>query len=344
MAGPTDVAPLDRDQRPTLKTLAFMTGLAVTTVSRALKDGPEIGEETRRRVQLLASQIGYRPNRAGVRLRTGKTNVISLILNTHEEVMGMVSAMIYGVSEAIAATPYHLVVTPYSVTNDALAPVRYVVETGSADGIIISRTEPNDPRVRYLQARNFPFVTHGRTQLAMPHPYYDFDNAAFAELAVQRLASRGRSRIALLAPTPGLTFYQHMTSGFVEAVERRGLSEVAFRNVNLDSPLEEIHRRAAELAASPHCPDGIVCGGGVASIALVSGLEQAGRRLGHDIDVVTKQTSQLLQWYRPEMIIVNEDIRHAGRELARALMRAIDGAAPKDLQMLVGPSDFSQLR
>src|SRR5262245_7635229 len=57
--------------RPTLKTIAFMTGLGVTTVSRALKDAPEIGEETRRRVQLVARQIGYRPNRAGVRLRTG---------------------------------------------------------------------------------------------------------------------------------------------------------------------------------------------------------------------------------------------------------------------------------
>ena len=39
-------------ERPTLKTLAFMTGLGVTTVSRALKDAPEIGAETRRRVQL----------------------------------------------------------------------------------------------------------------------------------------------------------------------------------------------------------------------------------------------------------------------------------------------------
>ncbi|TIU38179.1 MAG: LacI family transcriptional regulator, partial [Mesorhizobium sp.] len=49
-------------ERPTLKTLAFMTGLGVTTVSRALKDAPEIGAETRRRVQLVAKQIGYRPN------------------------------------------------------------------------------------------------------------------------------------------------------------------------------------------------------------------------------------------------------------------------------------------
>ncbi|TIQ82771.1 MAG: LacI family transcriptional regulator, partial [Mesorhizobium sp.] len=149
---------MDRDQtekddeasgRPTLKTLAFMTGLGVTTVSRALKDAPEIGAETRRRVQLVARQIGYRPNRAGVRLRTGKTNVISLVLNTEREIMSFVSDIIYGVSEVIADTPYHLIVTPYSRTQDPLEPIRYLVETGSADGVIISRTQPNDPRARY---------------------------------------------------------------------------------------------------------------------------------------------------------------------------------------------------
>ena len=66
--------------RPTLKTIAYMTGLGVTTVCRALHDAPDIGQATKERVRLVAKQIGYRPNRAGVRLRTGKTNVISLIL------------------------------------------------------------------------------------------------------------------------------------------------------------------------------------------------------------------------------------------------------------------------
>ena len=53
---------------------------AVPTVSRALNDAPDIGEATKRRVQELAEKIGYRPNRAGLRLRTGKTNVIALVL------------------------------------------------------------------------------------------------------------------------------------------------------------------------------------------------------------------------------------------------------------------------
>jgi LacI family transcriptional regulator len=109
-------------ERPTLKTIAFMTGLGVTTVSRALKDAPDISQETKERVRLVATQIGYHPNRAGVRLRTGKTNVISLILNIDEELMGLTSHIVYGISEILANTNYHLIVTPYSRTKDPMDP------------------------------------------------------------------------------------------------------------------------------------------------------------------------------------------------------------------------------
>ena len=63
--------------KPTLKTIADLTGLAVTTVSRALAGAPQIALETRERVRAVASDIGYQPDRAALRLRTGRTNVIS---------------------------------------------------------------------------------------------------------------------------------------------------------------------------------------------------------------------------------------------------------------------------
>ena len=208
ISGAAGTRPGGGEGRPTLKTIAFMTGLGVTTVSRALKDAPEIGEETRRRVQLVARQVGYRPNRAGVRLRTGKTNVISLILDTDEQVMGFVSDMIYGISGHLAQTPYHLIVTPYSRNNDPMEPVRYVVETGSADGIVISRTQPDDKRVRYMLDRGIPFATPGRTDMAVRHPFHDFDNHAFALEAVRR-DPLGRRRLALLAPPSALSYHYH---------------------------------------------------------------------------------------------------------------------------------------
>lgn len=322
--------------RPTLKTIAFMTGLGVTTVSRALKDAPEIAKETRRRVQLVAKQVGYRPNRAGVRLRTGKTNVISLILSTDEDITGFVSDMIYGISETIAETPYHLVLTPYSRRNDPLEPVRYVVETGSADGIIISRTEPQDPRVRYMLDRGFPFATHGRTNMGLEHAWHDFDNYTFALEAVRKLVAVGRKRLALLSPPPVLNYYHHTTAGFSEGILEAGVTEVPL-NMSIDNWIEDIRERTARLMQRNGRPDGFVSSSGGATFALVAGLEEAGLQLGRDVDVVSKQSTRLLRWFRPQLHVAHEDFRLAGRELATAVLRSIQGADVKELQTLAVP-------
>lgn len=314
-----------------------MTGLGVTTVSRALKDAPDIGEDTKRRVQLVARQIGYRPNRAGVRLRTGKTNVISLVLNTDDQLMGFISDIIYGVSTELASTPYHLILTPYSGSEDPMNPVRYVVETRSADGIIISQTRPDDARVRYMTESGFPFATHGRTEMGIEHPWHDFDNFHFARMAVDRLVSIGRRRLALLAPSAALTYHRHMVSGFTEGVVERRATEIPFRTAWVDQPIDEIRRQAILLMQQPVRPDGIVSGSGSAAFALVNAIEECGLKLGVDVDIVTKQSAQLVRMFRRELFVVSEDFRLAGRELARAVLGRIEGKPPASLQTLSIP-------
>ena len=324
-------------ERPTLKTIAFMTGLGITTVSRALKDAPDISAETKERVRLVARQIGYQPNRAGVRLRTGKTNVISLFVSLEEEIMGLTSPMVVGISEILASTQYHLVVTPYRTQGNALDPVRYVLETGAADGVIISRTEPKDPRVAMMLERNFPFVTHGRTEMGVAHPYHDFDNERFAYEAVRKLVERGRKRLALLQPPPYLTFHLHMRAGFEKGIRDFGATAVPFGQVSLDSSLVEIRKAAEEMLSSPDAPDGIVSGSGAGAVALIAALEACGHRLGDGIDMVSKEPHMFLQWLRPEVMTMREDIRLAGRELAKAVIARIEGIPPEELQTLSYP-------
>jgi len=326
--------PASMNDRPTLKTIAFMTGLGITTVSRALKDAPDIGAETKERVRLVAKQVGYQPNRAGVRLRTGKTNVISLVLSLEEEVMGLTSPIVVGISEILASTGYHLVITPYRFSKDALAPVRYVLDTGAADGVIISRTEPNDPRVALMMERNFPFATHGRTDMGLTHPYHDFDNEGFAYEAVRRLAELGRKRIVILQPPQHLTFHRHMRKGFDRAVRDFGIEAVPFNSVDIDNSLVDIRAAFEALMSAPDAPDGIVSGSGAGSIAVIAGLEAVGKRLKRDVDMVSKVPSDFLSWLRPEVITMNEDIRHAGRELAKAVIARIAGTPAEELQSL----------
>lgn len=322
---------------PTLKTIAYMTGYSVTAVSRALKDAPDIGMETKQRVRLVAQQIGYRPNRAGVRLRTGKTNVISLVLNTEEEVMGLTSQMVYGISEVLRDTPYHLVVTPYAHQNDPMEPVRYIVETGSADGIILSRTELQDRRVRYLTENGMPFATHGRTETGIEHPWHDFDNERFAYDGVKRLAERGARRLALIAPPDILTYSRHMKAGFAAGLRECGLRQVPLDTITVDDNLDTIQAHVFEAMRSPDRPDGIVCGSGSAAIAAVAGIEQAGLRVGRDVLIVSKQHTNILRRFREDIEVINEDVRLGGRDLATCVIRSIQGVPPTELQFLSYP-------
>ena len=325
------------DNRPTLRSLAAITGLGISTVSQALRDSPDIAIETRKRVQLAAQQAGYRPNRAGVRLRTGKSNVITLVLNAQDDGSGFFAKLVFGISDALAGTSYHLVVTPYSL-SDPMSPIRYIVETNSADGVIISRTQPDDPRVRYMTENNMPFVAHGRTDSEIEHAYYDYDNEAFAFEAVKRLAARGRKYIALVSPPPMLTYFRHAQQGFERGLQHCGISGVVLANVSSDSASDELLQAGRELAQRREPPDGVICVTSGTAPAIVTGLAQGGLKIGQDYDLIAKPVSELTALMIPEMIDFPEDFRLAGQQLATMLMARINGEVVGKLQMLDRPT------
>ncbi len=333
--------PLVGAERPTLKTIAAATGLAIATVSRALKDAPDIGEETKRRVRETALKLGYRQNRAAVRLRTGKTNVIALLLSTESDVMNHTSKLLYSIADALRGTAYHLVVMPFFRDQDPMDPVRYIVETESADGIILNQTKPDDPRIRYMTEHHIPFATHGRTDMGLDHPYFDYDNEAFGHLAVQALAERQRRHVYMIAPPRNHMYARHMIMGASQEAAARNMRFELADTVTSDSSADDIEAAVAQ-RFSDAAPDAIIAGSTTGAIAAVAGVESAGLQIGKNLDVVSKEAIRLLHRFRKEMIVVNEDVARAGNFLARAVMAAIEGRAPDQGQALEVPqaSDF----
>jgi LacI family transcriptional regulator len=322
------------DTRPTLRSLAEITGLGISTVSQALRNSPAIAEETRKRVQLAAQQAGYRPNRAGVRLRTGKTNVITVVLNPQDEGSGFFSQFVYGVSDALVNTGYHLVITPYDL-QDPMSPIRYIVETASADGIIISRTQPGDARIRYLHENHMPFATHGRTEMGIAHAYHDFDNEAFAYEAVRLLSFRGRKRIALITPPPDLNYFHHTNLGYERGLKDFGLESFPLTSCNTDTPLAQVEALGRQLAHHPQRPDGIIGAATTSTFALSAGLQHEGLRIAVDFDAASKHSSKLMNIAMPDIISIPEDFHLAGFRAAQLLIQAIGGAHAATLQEIV---------
>ncbi|MGV8855106.1 MAG: LacI family transcriptional regulator [Devosia sp.] len=323
-------------QRVTLRTIAELTGLSLSTVSLSLRGGTTLKQETRDRVASAAASLGYVPDRAGVRLRTGKTNVIALVLDGAEDSIDFARHMIQGIGQAIAETRYHLTVIPQFDHGSGTDTVRYILDNRTADGVIITHTRPDDPRVQLMIDAGFPFVTHGRTHFATPHPFHDFHAEAFIAMAVQRLASKGCKHVMLVVGDDSTTNHHNIVTAFAQATARAGMRAQVMDGTQGLAPAE-MRRVALELAGNADRPDAILSDSETRTIALASGLQEGGLRLGQDMELIYKQTSGILPTLFPRLDSIAEDVFAAGGELTRLLLRRIDGADPAELQTLAEP-------
>ena len=325
--------------KPTLKTISLLSGLAVPTVSRALNDAPDIGSKTKALVRQIAEEIGYVPNRAGVRLRTGRTNVISLVLSTEHDMMNHTAKLITALAGGLRGTPYHMIMTPYFPNEDPMKPIRYIVETGSADAVVFNQIRPEDPRVAYLMERRFPFATHGRSKWAADHAWFDYDNEAFAKLAVRQLVQRGRRRLVLIAPPTEHNYSIEMVRGARTAAQAAGVALEVTAQITSDTPMAGIQTHVAAMLAADPTIDGIICGSTNATMATVAGMEAEGFDVGIDIDVFSKEAIPFLTFFRERLLVAQEDVSRAGEFLARAAMQAIRSPEAAPMQGLQVPGE-----
>lgn len=324
-------------RKPTLKTISELSGLAVATVSRALNDAPDIGADTKKLVRRIAADIGYVPNRAGVRLRTGRTNVITLVLSTEPDTMDHTARLITSIAEELRDTRFHLTITPFFPDQDPMQPVRYVVETGSADAVILNQTQPDDPRVRYLAERGFPFATHGRTDMGLEHNWFDFDNTAYGRIAVETLARRGARNIVMIAPPLAQTYAHHMIDAARATAAEHGITFRVADHATSDSPNELVRACVAHrLSESPEV-DAYITGSAKSAMATAAAVEKLGRTIGGDIQIFTKEAVPLMHMFRPAILTVDEDVNRAGHFLARAAIHAIREPLAPPMQGLEVP-------
>ena len=96
--------------RITLYELADYTGVSIATISRALRDLPAVREETKASIREAALKLGYIPNQGGVRLRTGKTRAIGIVLHQEDPLYVFGYSLIQGMHERLRKSGYTLIV------------------------------------------------------------------------------------------------------------------------------------------------------------------------------------------------------------------------------------------
>lgn len=213
------------NRKSTLKELASELELSVTTVSRALSGYPDVAEATRNRIVEAASRANYVRDSADKMLVTGRSGFVGLVLPLREPQIldPFLGEFLGGLSEGLAHRGRDLFLASAPRTQSELTVLRHVVESGRADGMVLTRIAENDERVSYLEQRSFPFITHGRVLSPMqPYSWVDTDGeSAFAE-ACQLLYSLGHRRFGLVSITEPMTFRFFRETGLERAIADQG--------------------------------------------------------------------------------------------------------------------------
>jgi len=322
-------------KRATLKTLSSHLDLSVSTVSRALKDGPEVKAATIARVKDAALQLGYVPDLRGVKLRTGQTFTVHAFLAAPkaDEVGDAGSvALTQGMHLTLADTSYSLIQVPLSPGSDALAAVQRIEEAQLSDGMIMDLTCAQDKRARYLLERSMPFVTFGRTELFTPHPYFDIDNEDAAYRATALLVRRGHRRIALIDAELEFLFAHQRLAGYRRALAEAGIALDDSLVSHADRNADRSAQTAREMADFEQPPTGFVCVNEVVTLGLLYGLSASGLRVGDGVDVVSREGTRLSAYLPWPVSSCFYPLSRVGEQLASFLLRLLAGEDPGTLQ------------
>jgi LacI family transcriptional regulator len=319
-----------------LKRLADELALSITTVSRALDDKPDVSAATKARVREAALRLNYQPNAAARSLRKRKADAAAVVLPAAASHVGVAAVlnMLFESGRRLAEHGIDLMILPAPTPDSEIEVLRRVVDGRRADALIIVRTRLNDPRVTFLTQRNIPFITHGRTESAVSHPFIDGDGTAGFRAATRGLAALGHRRILHLAAPLELAFAHYRRLGWLQGMRDAELStdglEVAC------APNEAAAQAAVrKLLERSNRPSAILCATDAMAVGAISALRQAGMTAGIDISVIGHDGLPAGLFTDPPLSTMEIDASDVGSRLADMLIRRIAGAPVEELQLVL---------
>lgn len=328
--------------RPTIKTLADLSGYSIATVSKALRGSPVVTEATRSRIRKLARDIGYQVNARGLALRTGKTHQAAVLMPvttaTDYEWDGVeYTQILQGISQALENSGYRIALHAVRSAEEGHDTARKIAEMGLADGLVFSGIRADDARIDDLVARDFPFVSLGRCRKKLVYAHVDADHAYAAQAATARLIAGGHRRIALVNPGRQLSYAQDRLDGFRAAFRDAGLRPSL--DLVAEGDLSTLFglRSAERLSAVKDPATGFVCVNESTALGVVAGLNKLNRKIGRDVSVIAFDDINVSGYFNPPLTTLYHPIEQQGRKLGEFLLRRIAGESPERLVHVFRP-------
>lgn len=310
----------------TIKDLAKILGVAPSTVSRALKNHPDISNETKKQVVKLAEQLAYQPNPIAISLRGQKTLTIGVIIP--EFVHHFFSTVISGIEGVALEAGYNVLVCCSNGSYDREVDVTRLLLGRRVDGLLlcVTKNAASSHHLEDAQERGVPVVLFDNAVEGVAMDKVIIDDYHSARKAVMHLLEQGCRNVAYIGGSNSLLINQQRLQGYESALKEYSIpiNSRLIKHMEQGDVNDGINS-AKHLLQEKVPIDGLFSTADLPAIGAIKCFKESGLRVPEDIAVVGFSDWQIAQIFEPSLSTISQPGKEMGSCAMKLLLERMNG-------------------
>lgn len=306
----------------TIKDIARQLNISISTVSRAMRNAPDVNADTKRAVMALSEELNYQPNKLALSLKQKQTHNIGVIVPNLDYVL---ATMVKGIDEVALEAGYTVMVCQ---SNESFG--REIVNTrrlldSLVDGFIISVSSETKvfDHFRKIQEKQMPMVVFDRVTPFLKAPSVRIDNEEGGFIATEHLLEQGYKRIAILAGPKNLGISNERLNGYLKALKKYKIKQDNDLIINCDFNQDYAYIATKELLSMKKRPDAIFTISDRMAIGAMLAIKEKKLRMPADIGLVGFNNEPVTNLVTPGISSIEQPAFELGKIAAKLFIEAI---------------------
>ncbi len=306
----------------TIKDIARRLNISLSTVSRAMRNAPDVNADTRRAVQALSEEMSYQPNKLALSLKQRQTHNIGVIVPNLDYVL---ATMVKGIDEVALEAGYTVMVCQ---SNESFG--REMVNTrrlldSLVDGFIISVSSETKvfDHLKKIQEKKMPMVVFDRVTPFLKAPGVRIDNADGGFQATEHLIEQGYKRIAVLAGPKNLGVSNQRVDGYLAALKKYKIKPDPDLIIYCDFDQNYAYVATKELLQMKKRPDAIFTISDRMAIGAMLAIKEKGLKMPQDIGLVGFNNEPVTSLVTPDISSVEQPCFELGKMAAKLFIETM---------------------
>ena len=306
-----------------MKDLAEQLGVSIATVSRALRNSHEVGDEMKQKVQALAKELNYRPNPFAQGLRSEAPKMIGVVLPnlvTHFN-----AAVLDGIEEYATREGYSVISanSHEDHTREEQTVENFV--SMHVEGIIacLAQDTVDYKHFEVINEMGIPLVFYARTCMQDRFSCVTGNGDEAAQEATQHLIDTGSRRIAFLGGPNHLDMVQRRKHGYLEALRENKIAIDRSLVVSGKMDFAEAREAALRLLDREDRPDAILAVNDTVTFAVFDAIKTRHLRIPQDVAIIGFTENDASAFVTPKLTVIKDQAHQLGEKACELLLRRI---------------------